>query len=115
MIPINPPMPDVPPSQTVVDMIRHSAAKRPIHQAVVCGAQHLSWRDFDYRINRVANMLLVLGLGKGDNIAILSPNSIAYSELFMGILRAGACVTCPSSYKIERQSGLSSGGSGSFV
>ena len=32
-------------------------------------------------------------MSKGDNIAIISPNSIPYAELFMGILRAGACVT----------------------
>ena len=34
-----------------------------------------------------------MGVSKGDNIAIISPNSIPYAELFMGILRAGACVT----------------------
>ena len=92
MIAISPPMPDIPPTQTVVEMIRQSAQKNPAGLALVCGDQCLSWREFDARINRAANLLLDLGIGKGDNIAVLGSNSVAYAELFMGILRAGACV-----------------------
>ncbi|MHA6265097.1 class I adenylate-forming enzyme family protein [Arenibacterium sp. CAU 1754] len=93
MIEINPPFPENPPTQTVVDMVRRAARIDPEKEAVICGDQRLSWAQFDARINQVANALLARGIGKGDNIAILSPNSIPYGELFMGILRAGACVT----------------------
>ena len=63
----------------------------------MCGEDSLTWGEFDERINRVANALLAKGLSKGCNIAILSANSIAYADLFMGILRAGGCVTPLSS------------------
>ncbi|PJE34443.1 4-coumarate--CoA ligase [Pseudooceanicola lipolyticus] len=93
MIAIDVPMPQKPPTQTVVDMLREVARRAPAREALVCGATRLSWSELDARVNRVANALLARGLGRGDNIAVLSPNSVAYAELFLGILRAGACVT----------------------
>jgi len=78
---------------SVVEMVRNAARDRPEAEAVVCGATRLTWAAFDVRINRVANALLAMGLHKGEPVAILSPNSSAYAELFMGILRAGGCVT----------------------
>ncbi|WP_340246481.1 class I adenylate-forming enzyme family protein [Sulfitobacter pontiacus] len=93
MIPINPPAPATTPTKTIVEVVRDNAKAHPEKPALVCDGQTVSWGAFDQRINKIANLLLSLGVGKGDNIAIISPNSIPYAELFMGILRAGACVT----------------------
>ncbi|TMM51288.1 class I adenylate-forming enzyme family protein [Sulfitobacter sabulilitoris] len=93
MIELSPPMPDDPPQQTVVEMIRAAAGRTPDRDAIVCGDQRLSWARFDARLNRVANALLGLGVTRGDRVAVLSPNSIAYAEVFLGTLRAGACIT----------------------
>ncbi len=92
MINVEPPLPDIPPQHTVVDMVRAAAHRFPRRDALVCGDLRLDWATFDARINRVANDLLSHGIAKGDNVAILSPNSLAYGEVFMGVLRAGACV-----------------------
>ena len=97
MIQITPPPPETPPTETIVARIRTNANAHPERLALVCGDDRMTWRAFDQRINRVANSLLQAGLKKGDNIAILSANSIPYAELFMGILRAGGCVTPLSS------------------
>ena len=97
MISVTPPNSDTPPTETIVARIRANAAAHPDQVALVCGADTLTWGVFDKRINQVANTLLDIGLRKGDNIAILSANSIPYAELFMGILRAGGCVTPLSS------------------
>ena len=93
MIPINPPAPATTPTKTIVEVVRDNAKAHPEKLALVCDGQTVSWGAFDQRINKIANLLLSLGVSKGDNIAIISPNSIPYAELFMGILRAGACVT----------------------
>lgn len=93
MIPINPPAPATTPTKTIVEVVRDNAKANPEKLALVCDGQTVSWGAFDQRINKIANLLLSLGVSKGDNIAIISPNSIPYAELFMGILRAGACVT----------------------
>ena len=97
MISINPPIAGEIPKETVVSRIRANAKAHPERLALVCGSDQLDWGDFDARINRVANLLLDRGLRQGENVAILSPNSIPYAVLFMGILRAGGCVTPLSS------------------
>ncbi|MEX0338334.1 MAG: class I adenylate-forming enzyme family protein [Arenibacterium sp.] len=93
MIEITAAPPQTPMPGTVVDMIRASARRNPDREALVCGSERLSWAAFDVRVNRVANALIARGVAKGDNIAVLSRNSIPYAELFIGILRAGACIT----------------------
>ncbi|KAJ32146.1 class I adenylate-forming enzyme family protein [Sulfitobacter pontiacus] len=93
MIPINPPAPATTPTKTIVEVVRDNAKAHPEKLALVCDGQTVNWGAFDQRINKIANLLLSMGVSKGDNIAIISPNSIPYAELFMGILRAGACVT----------------------
>ncbi|MEH6647628.1 class I adenylate-forming enzyme family protein [Sulfitobacter sp.] len=97
MIPITPPMADNAPTETIVERVRANAKAHPDALALVCGTDRVTWGAFDERINRVSNTLLAMGLTKGDNIAVISANSIAYAELFMGILRAGLCVTPLSS------------------
>lgn len=97
MIEITPPMADNAPTETIVERVRANAKAHPDSLALVCGAERVTWGAFDARINRVSNMLLAMGLTKGDNIAVISANSIPYAELFMGILRAGLCVTPLSS------------------
>ncbi|KIN74959.1 4-coumarate-CoA ligase [Sulfitobacter noctilucae] len=89
----HPPAGEFTPTVTLVEAIRARAAEHPEREAIVCGDTRLSWGAFDEQINRVANLLLALGLRKGDNIAVISPNSDTYACLFMGILRAGGCVT----------------------
>jgi acyl-CoA synthetase (AMP-forming)/AMP-acid ligase II len=93
MIPITPPRPDNPPTETVNEMIRASAARNPDRPAVACGDITRTWAEFDARVNRVANALRAMGVEKGDRVAVLSPNSVAYAELFIGTLRAGAVIT----------------------
>jgi len=97
MLKIAPPSPETPPTETIVARIRANAAAHPERLALVCDGERLSWGAFDEQINRVANLLLGLGLKPRENVAILSANSIPYAVLFMGILRAGGCVTPLSS------------------
>jgi long-chain acyl-CoA synthetase len=72
--------------------VAQNAKLSPQKAAVKCDDKVRSWLDFDRRINKVARTLAGMGVGKGDKIAILATNSIAYLETFMGGLRAGACV-----------------------
>jgi acyl-CoA synthetase (AMP-forming)/AMP-acid ligase II len=92
MLEIIPNMPETMPEDTVVDMVRRVARVNPDRDAVVCDGTRLSWAAFDTAINKAANMLIARGVTRGDRVAVLAPNSIAYAVLFMGILRAGGCV-----------------------
>lgn len=80
------------PANTVVEWIRQSASKQPDREAIVCGTRRISWTEFDQRVNQVANVLISLGVQRGDRVAILASTSIEYVEVFMGCLRAGACL-----------------------
>lgn len=61
--------------------------------AVVCEDEKATWAEFDQGINRAANSLLALGLGKGDKIVLVMDTSIAMLEMIFGTMRAGGVVT----------------------
>lgn len=92
-----PAVPEEFPQCTIVEWVRLAALKNPERDAVVCNQQRLSWAEFDQRINRVANILIDLGVKRGDRVAILATASVEYVEVFMGCLRAGACLVPLSS------------------
>ena len=53
------------------------ARYRGDHLAVVFGNERLSYREFNARINRLANGLLRAGVSKGNHIATILPNCIS--------------------------------------
>ena len=92
MIALDPPAPVSPVTIGIVDKLRANARATPAAPALVCDGTTLSWGAFEDRQNRVANLLLSAGLARGGRVAVLSPNSIAYAEVFVGTLRAGGCI-----------------------
>jgi long-chain acyl-CoA synthetase len=59
--------------------------------ALIEGAQQRSYAQSVARIYQMSNGLITLGVKPGDRVAMLSRNSMAYSELFCATLLAGAC------------------------
>ncbi len=83
---------------------RH-ARYRPTHTAVVFEDQRYSYREFNARVNRVANMLLGLGLKKGDKLATILPNCLEQLEIYWAVAKTGIVVVPLS--PMLRGSGLS--------
>ena len=52
--------------------------------------REITWQVFDEKANRVANMLLGRGVGRGDKVAILMMNCLEWLPIYMGILKSGA-------------------------
>lgn len=52
--------------------------------------REITWGVFDERSNRVANLLVGRGVGKGDKVAILLYNCIEWLPIYFGILKCGA-------------------------
>jgi non-ribosomal peptide synthetase component F len=69
-------------------LARH-ARYRPHHTAVVFEAERITFAELDRRVNRIANALLALGLGKGDKIATVLENSAEVIERLAGHGRPG--------------------------
>lgn len=60
--------------------------------------REMTWREFDDRANRFANLLLGSGIKKGDKVAILLMNCIEWLPIYFGILKAGA-VAVPLNFR----------------
>ena len=60
--------------------------------------RQITWRVFDEKANRVANMLIDRGVNKGDKVAILMFNCLEWLPIYFGILRSGA-VAVPFNFR----------------
>lgn len=60
--------------------------------------REMSWKDFDRRANRFANLLLSRGLKKGTKVAILLMNCLEWLPIYFGILKAG-CIAVPMNFR----------------
>ena len=70
---------------------RH-ARYRPDHTAIVFNEHRLTFSEFNRRVNRLANALLELGVGKGDKIATILPNCLELLEVYWAVAKTGAVV-----------------------
>ncbi|HBP65686.1 MAG TPA: AMP-dependent synthetase, partial [Desulfosporosinus sp.] len=52
--------------------------------------REMSWRVFEEKANRMANLLLKRGIKKGDKVAILLMNCLEWLPIYFGILKTGA-------------------------
>ena len=75
----------------------HHARYRPHRTAVVVAArspreheQRLDWREFDAYVNRWANALSSLGVGRGDRVATVLPNSLELLATYWACAKLGA-------------------------
>ena len=60
--------------------------------------RELTWREFDRKANRFANLLLSRGFEKGTKVAILLMNSLEWLPVYFGILKAG-CIAVPLNFR----------------
>ena len=60
--------------------------------------RELSWRDFDRRANRFANLLLSRGVERGTKVGILLMNCLEWLPLYFGVLKAG-CIAVPMNFR----------------
>ncbi len=60
--------------------------------------REMSWRHFDRRANRFANLLLSRGIQREAKVGILLMNCIEWLPLYFGILKAG-CIAVPMNFR----------------
>jgi len=83
----------------VHDFLRRAVDVYPDKTAIVDGPLRFTYRDLQLRVNRLANALRTLGIGKGDRVCILSPNSHFFLESFYATSQIGA-VLVPLNYRL---------------
>ncbi|MGJ0507248.1 MAG: AMP-binding protein [Methylocystis sp.] len=77
---------------TLVDMFRGAVAAYAERPAVESFGARLTYRQLAEAADRVAAWLQAQGLQKGDRVAIMSPNVLAYPAALFGVLIAGGVV-----------------------
>ena len=60
--------------------------------------REMTWREFDIKANRFANLLLTRGIKRGDKVAILLMNCLEWLPIYFGILKSGA-IAVPMNYR----------------
>jgi long-chain acyl-CoA synthetase len=80
--------PEIPIHRFLLDTVD----RYPDHAAVTFNELHLTYRDVNDRVNRFAQALLKLGIGKGDRVAFLLVNSPTYVFAFFAAMKLGAVV-----------------------
>lgn len=69
-----------------------TAEKYPNKTAVILDDVKMSWRDLAGFARRVANVLRSKGIGRGDTVALMIPNTPHFPIIYYGILHTGAAV-----------------------
>src|SRR5438552_17883048 len=75
-----------------IAFLLRSAAVYPDRLAVAYGARRYSWGEALERCRRLAGALAARGVGRGDTVALMSPNLPEAFEAHFGVPMAGAVV-----------------------
>src|SRR2546430_17173089 len=62
------------------------------HPAVVSNDTRFTFKEYNRRVNRLANAWLDLRLSKGDKIATILPNCLELLEVYWAVAKTGAVV-----------------------
>ncbi|MDI3262172.1 class I adenylate-forming enzyme family protein [Aerosticca soli] len=77
----------------VGNVLRQRAVDRADHPALLFHDEQVSFAELDRRTESVRHQLLDLGIGPGDAVGMLLPNTPAFVYLYLALLRIGAIPT----------------------
>jgi acyl-CoA synthetase (AMP-forming)/AMP-acid ligase II len=81
------------------DWIRIHARNTPDKPCFVTDTESYTFAQVNSRVNRVANELRRMGVGKGDRVALFATDSTAYMEVLLACMKLGA-VYVPLNYRL---------------
>ena len=82
------------------ELIARNARKFPDKEAVIFGDTHLTYREFNGRINRLAHAFQDMRVGKGDKVALLMLNCNQYLECYFALGKIGG-VAVPLNFRLH--------------
>jgi fatty-acyl-CoA synthase len=75
---------------TPLTFLERAAGVHPDRTAIIHGSLRRSYRDFYARSRRLASALARRGIGRGDTVSVMLPNTPAMLECHYGVPMAGA-------------------------
>src|SRR3954454_22018202 len=76
--------------KSISTIIADAVSKNPDGEALVCGAERLSWREVEQRSAGLAAGLRGMGLGRGDRVALLLGNRVEFVLAVFAAAHLGA-------------------------
>jgi len=70
-------------------MLEETAKRYGGKTAIVLGERRLSYAELDEASNKVANALIKMGVGRGDRVIILLPDTPEFIITFFGVVKSG--------------------------
>ncbi|MBR3068807.1 MAG: AMP-binding protein, partial [Lachnospiraceae bacterium] len=64
--------------------------------------REITWRVFNEKANRFANLLLERGIGKDDKVGILLMNCLEWLPIYFGVLKTGA-IAVPFNFRYDAE------------
>ena len=83
---------------TLSSLLDMSAGRFPNDEAVIIDYSRVTFSQLHLRVNKRANALLELGIGKGQHVGVLAAHSMGLAETMLAIWRTGA-VFVPLNYR----------------
>ena len=85
----------------IADLLSKRAELTPDRVGLVAAESGVTYTygELNARANRLANLMLSLGVGQGDRVAILAQNSVVYVDLLYGLAKIGA-VLAPLNWRL---------------
>jgi acyl-CoA synthetase (AMP-forming)/AMP-acid ligase II len=81
------------------EALRRNTLRFPNRLAVAFQDRRFTYREFNTRVNKLANALIDRGIKKGDRIAIFGHNSDTWVTAALGILKAGGAFV-PTNFRL---------------
>ncbi|MCB1696696.1 MAG: AMP-binding protein, partial [Halioglobus sp.] len=70
--------------------VEATAARYPLHTAVIFEGRELTWRELNEYANRYASALRGLGLMRGDTVSVMLENRVEYLAALIALNKLGA-------------------------
>ena len=94
---------EIPASRTLPDLLDELASRFPHREAVVDGAQRLTYRQWRARARDLAKGLFRLGVRRGDTVALLMPNRAEWLVTDFAVVLLGATLVPISTWSRPRE------------
>ncbi len=79
---------------TLRDNFAGTVARWPDRRAIIYGERAITYGELDASVNRLANHLVHLGVGKGDGVGLLLYNCAEFAVGFLACQKLGAVSSC---------------------
>lgn len=76
----------------VSELLARNARKYPLQEAVIDGADRLTYQELDQTVTSLSHQLRSLGVKKGDKVVLFSPNCKEFLYVYFAVLRVGGVI-----------------------